>query len=407
MAAISPKSLDQHRTLRVQLVSESEQERARVRTVLGKVSDPVLEISELPPNGVVESGQEADLAMVMFGSEEAGPLGYLQAQSERTPRPLLCALLPERSSALMRRVLHAGADELMFLPLEEAEVARILMKISERQRRAARHDGGVLYSVTSLTGGAGVSTLSANLTLALGYALEKGAAAVDLDLQNGGLSIALQLDPEHSILPLAEYAHKLDSIQLEASLTKHPLGIYLLAAPKRIEDAEQVSETTVVAVLNLMRQLFEFVIVDCGQRVDENAVAAWERSSGVLYVIDQSLVAARSAHRFAELFGRLGLHGTEPRYILNGFDAQSAISESRLAEVVGEPFFAKIPREEKLLERAQLRKQSVWQAGANSAYVRAVESLAGRLRSRRDKVAAPGAGFFGRLMGGFGARPAT
>ena len=42
-------------------------------------------------------------------------LGYLQAHSERTPRPLMCALLHERSPALMRRVLHAGADELMFL----------------------------------------------------------------------------------------------------------------------------------------------------------------------------------------------------------------------------------------------------------------------------------------------------
>ena len=282
------------------------------------------------------------------------------------------------------------------------------MKLSERQRRAARHDGGVLYSVTSLTGGAGVSTLTANLTLALGYALDKSTAAVDLDLQNGGLNIALQLEPEQTILPLVDHARKLDSIQLEASLTKHPLGVYLLAAPKRIEDADRVSEATVVAVLNLMRQLFDFVIVDCGQRVDENAIAAWERSSEVLYVIDQSLAAARGVHRFAELFSKLGLHGTDPRYILNGFDAQSPISEARLAEVVGESFYAKIPRDDKLLERAQLRKQSVWQAGANSAYVRAVESLAERLRAaRRDTVTPQETGLFARLIGAFSVRAAT
>ncbi|MGA2410119.1 MAG: hypothetical protein ABSG46_06985 [Candidatus Binataceae bacterium] len=408
MAAISPKSLELHRTLRLQLIGENEQERAKVRTVLAKITDPVLEISDMAANDATQGWLEADLSFVIFSSEEAAPLGYLQSRSEQKPRPLICALLHDRSPALMRRVLHAGADELMFLPLDEAEVARILMKHSERQRKAARHDGGVLYSLTSLTGGAGVSTLSANLALALGYIQGKSTAAVDMDFQNGGLAIALQLEPAETILPLVDYARKLDSIQLEASLTKHPMGIYLLAAPKRLEDAERISETTVIAVLNLMRQLFDFVIVDCGQRVDENAIAAWERSSGILYLIDQSLAAARSVRRFTDLFNQLGLHGTDPRYILNAFDAQSPITEARLAERMGQPFFAKIPRDDKLLERAQLRKQSVWQAGANSSYVRAIESLAGRLRAaRRDATAPAEAGLFERLWGMFGARAAS
>ena len=86
----------------------------------------------------------------------------------------------------------------------------------------------------------------------------------------------------------------LDSIRLEGALTRHPSGIYLLAAPKRFEDGERISDLTVMAVFNLMRQLFDFVIVDCGQRIDENVVAAWERSDEVLYVIDPSLIGGTS-----------------------------------------------------------------------------------------------------------------
>jgi len=94
-------------------------------------------------------------------------------------------------------------------------------------------------------------------------------------------------------MQLCEGERKLDSIQLESALTKHPSGIYLLAAPKRIEDSELVADKTIGAVLELMRQLFDFVLVDCGGYIDENAVAAWERSDYLFYLLDQSIAAAR------------------------------------------------------------------------------------------------------------------
>jgi pilus assembly protein CpaE len=411
VANLSSKAGEQRRTLRVHLFGAVEQERAKVRTVLAKITDPALEIVETGPGSVSEGMPEGDLAMVLFNSEEAAPLGYLQANAGRSAHPMMIALLHERSTALMRRALHAGADDLMFLPLEENEMTRVLVKLGERQRRDEPGDerkvGGVIYSLTSLAGGVGVTTLCANLTLALSYASDKSAAVVDLDLQKGELSVALQLEPEQTIAALPEFARSLDSLRLESALTKHPSGIYLLAAPQRIEDADRILDVTVGAVLNLMRQLFDFVVVDCGQRLDENAIAAWERSDEVVYVIDQSLAAAQSARRFAELFGRLDLPADEPHYLLNKVDPQSVISESRLAEVVGESFYATIPRDDKLMERVQLRKQNAWQAGGSSAYVHAMEELASRLTTQRENVAASGPGLLGRLLGAFGARANT
>jgi pilus assembly protein CpaE len=407
VASLTPKASEQHRSLRMHLFGAVEQERAKVRTALAKISNPALEIVETGPGSTSEGMPEGDLAMVVFNSEEAAPLGYLQANAGRSARPVMIALLHERSAALMRRALHAGADELMFLPLEENEMTRLLMKLGERQRPDEGKDRGLVYSLTSLAGGVGVTTLCANLTLALSYASDKSAAVVDLDLQKGGLSLALQVEPEQTIAALPEFARSLDSLRLEAALTKHPSGIYLLAAPKRIEDADSILDITIGAVLDLMRQLFDFVVVDCGQRLDENAIAAWERSDEVVYIIDQSLAAAHSARRFAEAFRRLDLAAVEPRYLLNKADPQSVISESRLTEVAGESFYATIPRDDKLMERVQLRKQTAWQAGGSSAYVRAMEELALRLTMRRENAAASGAGLLGRLLGAFGARAST
>ena len=58
-------------------------------------------------------------------------------------------------------------------------------------------------------------------------------------------------------------------------------------------------------VIEIMRQLFDYVIVDCGTHIDATKVAAWERSQHLFYVLDQSIGAARCAWRFVDLCGRL------------------------------------------------------------------------------------------------------
>jgi pilus assembly protein CpaE len=250
-----------------------------------------------------------------------------------------------------------------------------------------------------------VTSLAANLGLALRYAFDKRVAVMDLDLQTGGMSVFLNLEPERTIMALTEGARKLDSIQLESALSKHASGIYLLAAPKRIEDSELVNDATVGAILDLMRQLFDFVIVDCGTHVDANTVAAWERSNHLFYVLDQSIGAARCAWRFVDLCGRLGLSGVEPNFILSRFVPGHPISEDQLSHTLAKPLFTRIPRDEKVLERVQLSAQDLWQVAPNSPLAKSVEDLARRLEVGVEAASGDSANsLVSRLLLAIGAR---
>lgn len=406
MSVLGTKNDAKHGALRVLLIGEAEDRRTEVRLALAALGDPPLEISEASPDGHGSNGgPPPDVVMVLFnGGNEDASLSHMQAQSDVPNRPVLFALLQERSPVLMRRVLRAGADELLFLPLDPGDATRGLLKISETRRRAEREAGGVVISIVSTVGGVGVTSLAANLALALRYALDKRVATVDLDLQTGGLAVFLNLEPERTIMQLGESERRLDSIQLEGALTKHPSGVYLLAAPKRIEDSELVSDRTVGATLELMRQLFDFVVVDCGGYIDENAVAAWERSDYLFYLLDQSIAAARCAWRFVDLFTRLGLSGVEPNFILSKFQPHHPISEEQITHTLGRPIFAKIPREEKALERAQLRALDLWQVAQGSSLTRAVEDLARRLASGGEAVTEISGGLVSRLFSAFGGR---
>ena len=395
-------------SLSVLLVGREEVRMGQARDVLRALGEPRLVVVEAQLAEAAALSAEADVTMIVFGADEEEGLNYLQKESERTPRPVLFALLNEQSEALMRRVLRAGADEVLFAPLAQGDLMRPLLKVSEALRRSARRTGGKTFSVASLGGGAGVTTVCANLGLALLGTGGVRVVLVDLHLQEGGLGHLFGAEPERGILGLARLDRKPDSMSLEAALTKHSSGLYVLGAPARIEDSEEVSDTTVGNLIDLMGQLFDYIVIDCGDHVDENSVAAWERSEEVLYVLEQSVASTHRAIRFLELFGRLGIDGIEPRLVLNRHQPGHPIAEAQIVTTLKCPIYARIPRDERVMEKSVATAQMPSQVAPNSALVRAYAELANRLSASEEVTAEtesrPGPRFVTWLLGSLGAR---
>lgn len=412
MSALRSSGEEKGGALRILLVAPDEAHRTEVKASLAALEEPPLRVIESTPcqaahvngcsNGNKSGTRPPDVAMVVFNGNQEQALNCLDAQAKHIPRPVLFALCEERSPGLIKRALRGGADEVLFLPLDAGDVTRALLKVSETRRREQRHQGGIVCSLVSLTGGVGMTSLAAHLALALKYTLDKRVAIVDLDLQISALSVLLNIEADRTIMALAESEHKLDSLQLESAMSRHSSGIYLLAAPKRIEDGELVSDATVLATLGLMRQLFDYVIVDCGTHIDGTKVAAWEHSEYLIYGLDQSIVAAQCAWRFVDLCKRLGLAGVEPKFILNRFVPNHRISEEQLSRTLAQPIHAKIPRDDKLLERVKLSAHDLWQIAPNSAVAKSVEALARRLDgSVPDRTERRGS-LMSRMLGAIG-----
>ena len=390
--------------MKVMLVGDAGEQRAQLKTVLAALAEPEIEIVEgettTAANVSENTAAPPDAILVMVNGNEEAALSYLQDQALHSPRPTLLAVLTARSAGLMKRALRSGADEILFMPLDPGEATRALLKISEARWRTERRAGGMVISVTSLVGGVGVTSLAANLALALA-SLHQRVALVDLDLQTGGLGVFLNIDPEVTIMPLVRLDRKLDSIQLESALTKHSSGVYLLAAPKRIEEGELVSDITVGTVLDLIRQLFDYVIVDCGDHVDENGVAAWERSEHLFYVLNQSIAAARCAWRFIDLFERLGLTSLEPHFILDRYNPLHPLTEKAIEATLAKPIYAKIPTDNRTFETIEMKAQDLFQVAPSSPVARAMLDLAALVMPRVEAVALQ-ASFMSRIKSAFG-----
>jgi pilus assembly protein CpaE len=396
---------EQKTPLRIGLVGYAPELLDAVREALSRVTEPPLQLveSELQSGADFDaSSPPIDVSMVLFNGDEEKSIAYLQRQSAQSSRPALFGVLKERSPGQMKRVIRAGADELLFMPLDPGDLTRALLKISEARIRVRHHEGGTVVSLASIVGGVGVSTIAVNLALALHYKLEKRVALLDLDLQTGALAVLLNLEPEFTIMPLCRLEKKLDSIQLEAALTKHPSGVYLLAAPKRIEEGDLVSDVTVGPVIDFMRDMFDYVIVDCGGHLDENSVSAWEHSNTLLYVLNQSVTSVRSAWRFIDLFDRLNLSAVEPQYVLNRYQTDHSITDKQLETTLGHRMYMQIPSDGKALEQAELSGKDLWQVAAGSHLTKAFETLAGRIANITESSTLNGKPFMSRLFSAFG-----
>jgi len=358
--------------LRVVLISPQPY-RAEISTALASVTEPLLELHQAEPGAPLPApGGGSDVVMFVFDRERKEALPVLSGQREEAA--VRIALMHERSSYAIREALRAGADEVLFLPLDPGELARALVKISESRKPREPVVKGRLLSLVSVTGGAGVTTTAAHCALALAHTMGKKVALIDLDFQAGDLCVALNIEPDHTILDLSRSEVRLNSVQVESALCKHPSGVYLLAAPKRIEESEQVGAARVGVIVDLMRQMVDAVIVDLGRHISDASVVVWENSDEVLYVIDQTIAAMRAAWRFTDLFGRLNIP-LQPRFVLNRWTPRHAIGEKHIVNTLGRPLAGRIPRDDEVMARVAARGEDLWNTAPRSALARSYEAL--------------------------------
>src|SRR6266851_4950920 len=296
---------------------------------------------------------------------------------DRAPEVVIVALGEDRETWAMQiqDLVRAGVDDVFFLPAEPSDLSRCLVRICEaRQGNAPHHT--VVCALGSVAGGVGVSTLTAALGFALRRLDQRRIALIDLGMQSSALAAILDLNPEHTLNELADPTSTLDSLRLEASLTPHESGLYLLAAPKRIEEGEMLSADRIAAVLEVMSELFDFILIDCGHHMNETLVAVWEHSSHLIYPIEQSICSVRPAQRFLEMFGRLGLADLDLQFVLNRYTAANPFTVEKIEAALHRPIATRIPREDETFVQLQLGGADLARVAPRSPAQLAIAGLA-------------------------------
>lgn len=241
-----------------------------------------------------------------------------------------------------RRALAVHARDLVDVDQVAAHLSGALVRHATGVTQEAR--SGRIFTVFSSKGGVGKTTLSVNLAIALAQLSHRPVALVDLDLQFGDVVALVGEQTPNSIHDLAHVA-VIDQVTVERAMT--PLGgtgVRVLAAPDGPQYAEDVPPRIILEILALLKEHYQFVVVDTAPGFSEVNVAALDLADQVLTVVTPEVITVRSAKQALELFASgLNYSRGKIRLVMNRSGTQSTLASDDVASVLGVSLYGELP----------------------------------------------------------------
>ncbi len=288
-------------------------------------------------------------------------LARLRLIHEELPAMSLALAFSRRPDASLRDIVRTGAVDLLQLPVEDKELAEAIERAIELSGTPAAveavatapvpavhtTDGpGIVYTISSATGGCGKTFYATNLAYFLTRYTQKRVCIVDLDLQFGEVSTALRLRPKYTIFDALQ-REDADEADLQAHIEEycvvHETGIHVLAAPREPSEADRISPPDVTRILEAVRNRFDYVIVDTPPALAETVLVAFDMSDMLYTMATLDLPSVRNMSVFLSTLERLKVPTENIRLILNKAETDVGIDIEQVTKLFPQGFESVLP----------------------------------------------------------------
>ncbi len=326
--------------------------------------------------------EEGPVDVLLVGPSEMTVTGLRRVARWHHLHPSTVVLVASERDALPDQLLlmRAGAQELLKLPAGPAAIRRALagaLQLAERRREDRLVDlqmedeqeafeaehievalpeqivleeepqpappvvPAVTITVASATGGCGKTFLATNLAFLLARGTGKRVAMVDLDLQFGEVVATLQLRPTRTIADVEVAAD--GSVEVEHLMTRHEGGFDVLAAPTDPIIADALRPSTVSAVLEAVRERYDYVIVDTPPALNEVVLGAFDLSDHLIVLATLDVPSVRNMKVFLSTLERLKIASEGLHLVLNKAEKNVELTAADVVKALGRPWDLELP----------------------------------------------------------------
>ena len=298
-----------------------------------------------------------DVHAVLLGAAGDGALVGSMLQTDvavirlHTEAPIVL-LVPEARADLVETAFTAGVDDVLVLPQPAPTISFAIRKAHETGAGPAQHgafepDGprGRVLTVFSPKGGTGKTVLSTNLAAFLAQKSGKRVLLIDLDLQFGDAAIMLGLDPDRTLHELVQAPGGLDAVKLAGYTTRHRSGLDVLAAPMRPEEAELVTESKVLQLLEVARDAYDLVVVDTSPFFYGPMLAVLRPTDQLLMLCGLDVPTLKNVKLSLRTLEMLGFPSSRINLVLNRVTPKVGLTKSDVEGVLGLDVAFEIPND--------------------------------------------------------------
>jgi pilus assembly protein CpaE len=281
-----------------------------------------------------------------------------------------------------------GIDAVLKMPFTGFDLTTMIRTVGETRAVESARAGSMVVSLFSPKGGVGRTTLAYNIAVALGTG--QRVCLVDGSLQFSDLRGLLRVPAvAPSIVNLP--TDRIRDSDLSEVVWRDPSGIDILLAPPRVEMAEMITTRDIEKVLSLLRQLYEFVIIDTRAALSEDVLVFLDAADLILQVLTYDSMAIRGLAMSAETFNAIGYPPSKLATVLNRADAAGGFSKSDVEQALGNPIDYEVVSDGRLVLGANNEGVPFVTSSPDapiSQGVRAIaDSLAAHLRERTPVLA--------------------
>jgi pilus assembly protein CpaE len=305
----------------------------------------------------------------------------IRAQEAGGAHVPIIMLTAEKEVEQKVRGLRAGADDYLVKPFHQAE---LLARMKSLLARFGASEGGTLakpplgrmVAFYGAKGGVGATTVAINTAIALHADHDRKVVLVDGVLQFGDHRVFLDLGPDRKSIADAVQAPTVDADLMKSVVVKHDSGIDLLLAPATPEEGDLVREERLVEVLDVLRSMYDYVVVDVDKRIGDLTLTVLDHADEIHIVMTADLSCLKNVRLALEALDRIGYDRTKIRLVLNRSTAFTGISVQAAENALKRPFETKISNEYRTAITAQNSGKPFATNKADSALTREVSALA-------------------------------
>jgi len=316
--------------------------------------------------GEAANGEEAQakakrlLPDIILMDDEMPVMDGLTAAENITlsdPHVSVIIISKENGPEYLKRAMIAGAREYLVDTVDQHELIETIKRVNYTEKMRFHNTNGhknsaakdpQIITVFGSKGGVGKTTISVNLAAHLANKLKGKVAIVDLDLQFGDVPVFFNVVPRKSIAELVQEKGKLNIQLVNNYLITHASKVKILPAPTKPEYAELVDSENIIKILTVLKENFDYVIIDTPPYFQDTTISALEMSQQILLIMTLDLPAIKNMKLNLDLL--YSLHQKEKsKLILNRATENLGISikdvETSLDFLIAE----KIPSDGKLV----------------------------------------------------------
>lgn len=277
-------------------------------------------------------------ALVVDISGIDDPFTELERLASVCPPDVLVAVIGEsREIIFYRELMEIGLSEYLPKPLTRDMVLDQLRPklLSDVTPGAADRDrGGHVISICGAQGGAGATSIAINLALQLAETTKAKVALLDLHLQNGETAVMLGLRPGPGLRIALENPMRADTLFLERAAIEVNERVCLISADEDLDAQLDITEAGVRHVLGLLRQRFNYIVVDIPVPFPPSIHPVITLSRHVLVVLEAEVTGLRNAHALRAAVTNIA--GKDRVFtLLNRADRPGGLPRATIAKALG------------------------------------------------------------------------